>query len=85
MMRPVLLLTRADRTLLGLEKYPPQIMLAKLVLPVCEQNETQVEENIFGFLAEHTSPKNVNLDVELFLPAFRTGGQEGNFDESLLS
>ena len=72
MKRPVLLLARAERTLLGLEKYPPQIMLAKLVLPVYEPIETQVEDNIFGYLAEHASPKNVSLEMELFLPAFRT-------------
>ena len=47
-------------------------MLAKLVLPVYEPIETQVEDNIFGYLAEHASPKNVSLEMELFLPAFRT-------------
>ena len=48
MERPVLFLGRAERTLLGLEEYPTQILLAKLVLPVYGPIETQVEENIFG-------------------------------------
>ena len=81
MERPVLFLGRAERTLLGLEEYPTQILLAKLVLPVYGPIETQVEENIFGYLAEHTSPRKVSLDVELFLPPFRTcRDQVGNFD-----
>ena len=79
MRRPVLLLTKADQTLLGLGKYPSQILIGTIVLPVCEPIETKLEANIFGFLAEHTSPKQVSLDVELLLPE----GPEMNFDTSL--
>ena len=76
MRRPVLLLTKADQTLLGLGKYPSQILIGTLVLPVCEPIETKLEANIFGFLAEHTSPKQVSLEVEVFLPDFCADGPE---------
>ena len=80
MEQPLIILTRAERTLLGLEKYPTQIMPAKLVLPIYEPIETHVED----YFAEHTSPKNVSLDVELYLPAVRPDrDQDRNFESAM--
>ena len=80
MEQPLIILTRAERTLLGLEKYPTQIMTAKLVLPICEPLETCVED----YFAQHTSPKNVSLDVDLYLPPVQLDkDQDWNFESAL--
>ena len=55
-------------------------MPAKLVLPIYEPIETHVED----YFAEHTSPKNVSLDVELYLPAVQPDrDQDWNFESAL--
>ena len=80
MEQPLIILTRAERTLLGLEKYPTQIMPAKLVLPIYEPVEIRVED----YFAQHTSPKNVSLDVDLYLPPVQPDrDQDWNFESAL--
>ena len=81
--RPVLYLGQAEQTLLGLENCPTKILIAELVLPIYEEVQVQVDENPLGYLAEHTRPKNIKLEVEMFLPEFCAyRGRDGYVDES---
>ena len=66
MERPVLYLEQAELTLLGLENCPTGMLIAELVLPIYEEVQVRVDENPLGYLAEHTRPKNVKLEVEMF-------------------
>ena len=81
--RPVLYLGQAEQTLLGLENCPTRMLIAELVLPIYEEVQVQVDENPLGYLAEHTRPKNIKLEVEMFLPEFCAyRGRDGYVDES---
>ena len=83
MERPVLYLEQAELTLLGLENCPTGMLIAELVLPIYEEVQVRVDENPLGYLAEHTRPKNVKLEVEMFLPEFCAyRGRDGYVDES---
>ena len=83
MERPVLYLEQAELTLLGLENCPTGMLIAELVLPIYEEVQVRVDENPLGYLAEHTRPKNVKLEVEIFLPEFCAyRGRDGYVDES---
>ena len=83
MERPVLYLEQAELTLLGLENCPTGMLIAELVLPIYEEVQVQVDENPLGYLAEHTRPKNIKLEVEMFLPEFCAyRGRDGYVDES---
>ena len=83
MERPVLYLEQAELTLLGLENCPTGMLIAELVLPIYEEVQVRVDENPLGYLAEHTRPKNIKLEVEMFLPEFCAyRGRDGYVDES---
>ena len=83
MERPVLYLGQAELTLLGLENCPTGMLIAELVLPIYEEVQVRVDENPLGYLAEHTRPKNIKLEVEMFLPKFCAyRGRDGYVDES---